>query len=561
MLLNQEQQMIRDSVRAFAAERLAPNAAQWDRDCVFPRAQLAEMAQMGLLGVTVPEQWGGAGLDYVSLAVALEEIAAGDGATSTIASVQALVCNIFNGYASDAQKERFLKPLARGEMLGCFCLTEPHVGSDAGAISTRAERIGAEYALHGVKQFITSGKNADVAVVFAVTDKAAGKKGISAFIVPTGTAGYVVTRSEDKLGQHAAENLLGPEGMGYRIALSSLEGWRICIAAQSVGMARAAFEAALKYAHERVSFGKPIIEHQAVNFRLADMATQIEVARQMVLHAATLRDAALPCLKEASMAKLFASEMAEKVCSDAIQIHGGYGYVNDFPVERIYRDVRAVQKRQADVHAVIDVGVVVVEFLVAMADAGCGQARGQHPAAVVNVVLVAPAAVDVDAAQRLEIGAVFLHQIDRVVAAPVVPAPGLGLAGFQIDRNAESERRLQVRVVTGGHADVHNAMAFGGRELLLLPHMVEEALNPPVVESLRRATVARCAAHVHGAGLALDRAVLRQRVERIRPVVPVDEIEVRVARMIGDRAPVLGVLHAVDDRAVTAGRLAEAAAV
>lgn len=349
--------MIRDSVRAFAAERLAPHAPQWDRDSTFPREQLAEMAQMGLLGVTVPEQWGGAGMDYVSLAVALEEIAAGDGATSTIVSVQALVCNIFNGYASDAQKQRFLKPLARGEMLGCFCLTEPHVGSDAGAISTRAERIGAEYALHGVKQFITSGKNADVAVVFAVTDKAAGKKGISAFIVSTDTPGYVVTRIEEKLGQHASDtaqiafencrvpaaNLLGPEGMGYRIALSNLEGGRICIAAQSVGMARAAFEAALKYAHERVSFGKPIIEHQAVNFRLADMATQIEVARQMVLHAATLRDAALPCLKEASMAKLFASEMAEQVCSDAIQIHGGYGYVNDFPVERIYRDVRVAQ--------------------------------------------------------------------------------------------------------------------------------------------------------------------------------------------------------------------------
>ncbi|HUX25767.1 MAG TPA: acyl-CoA dehydrogenase family protein [Burkholderiales bacterium] len=357
MILNQEQQMIRDSVRAFATERLAPHAPQWDRDCTFPREQLKEMAGMGLLGVTVPEQWGGAGLDYVSLAVALEEIAAGDGATSTIASVQALVCNILNGYGSDAQKERFLKPLARGETLGCFCLTEPHVGSDAAAISTRAQRSGAEYVLNGVKQFITSGKNADVAVVFAVTDKAAGKKGISAFIVPTDSAGYVVARIEDKLGQHASDtaqiafencrvpaaNLLGPEGLGYRIALSNLEGGRISIAAQSVGMARAAFEAALKYAHERVSFGKPIIEHQAVNFRLADMATQIEVARQMVLHAAVLHDAGLPCLKEASMAKLFASEMAERVCSDAIQIHGGYGYVNDFPVERIYRDVRVAQ--------------------------------------------------------------------------------------------------------------------------------------------------------------------------------------------------------------------------
>ena len=357
MILSQEQQMIRDSVRAFASERLAPNAAQWDRDCTFPHEQLREMAALGLLGITVPEQWGGAGLDYVCMALALEEIAAGDGATSTITSVQSLVCNIFNGYASDAQKERFLKPLARGDMLGCFCLTEPHVGSDAAAIRTRAERAGDDYVLNGVKQFITSGKNAQVGVVFAVTDKAAGKKGISAFIVPTDNPGYVVSHIEEKLGQHASDtaqimlencrvpvaNLLGSEGMGYRIALANLEGGRIGIAAQSVGMARAAFEAALKYAHERETFGKPIFEHQAVNFRLADMATQIEVARQMVLHAATLRDAELPCLKEASMAKLFASEMAEQVCSDAIQIHGGYGYLSDFPVERIYRDVRVAQ--------------------------------------------------------------------------------------------------------------------------------------------------------------------------------------------------------------------------
>ena len=357
MILNQEQQMIRDSVRAFATEQLTPNAAQWDRDCTFPRAALKQMAAMGLLGVTVPEAWGGAGMDYVSLAVAIEEIAAGDGATSTITSVQALVCNILNGYGSDAQKQDFLKPLARGELFGCFCLTEPHVGSDAAAITTRAEREGANYVLNGVKQFITSGKNADVAVVFAVTDKSAGKRGISAFIVPTDTPGYAVTRIEEKLGQHASDtaqitlencripaaNLLGTEGIGYRIALANLEGGRIGIAAQSVGMARAAFEAALKYAHERVSFGKAIIEHQAVNFRLADMTTQIEVARQMVLHAACLRDAGLPCLKEASMAKLFASEMAERVCSDAIQIHGGYGYVADFPVERIYRDVRVAQ--------------------------------------------------------------------------------------------------------------------------------------------------------------------------------------------------------------------------
>ena len=357
MILTQEQQMIRDSVRVFAAERLTPNAARWDRDCTFPSDALKEMAAMGLFGVTIPEQWGGAGLDYVSLALTLEEIAAGDGATSTIASVQTLVCNIFNGYASDAQKSAFLEPLAQGRLLGCFCLTEPHTGSDASAITTRAERHGDHYVLNGVKQFITSGKNAGVAVVFAVTDKAAGKKGISAIIVPTDTAGYVVTRIEDKLGQHASDtaqitfencrvpvaNLLGAEGAGYRIALSNLEGGRICIAAQSVGMARAAFEAALRYAHERSTFGKPIIEHQAVNFRLADMATQIEAARQLVWHAATLRDAGRPCLKEASMAKLFASEVVEKVCSDAIQIHGGYGYLADFPVERIYRDARVCQ--------------------------------------------------------------------------------------------------------------------------------------------------------------------------------------------------------------------------
>jgi hypothetical protein len=308
--------------------------------------------------MVVPEQWGGAGLDYVSLALALEEIAAGDGAVSTIVSVQnSVVCGPINAFGTDAQKEKYLKKLATGEWLGCFCLTEPHVGSDAAAIRTKAVREGDQWVLNGVKQFITTGKNAQVAVVFAVTDPGAGKKGISAFIVPADTPGYIVARVEDKLGQHASDtaqilfedcripagNLLGGEGQGYRIALSNLEGGRIGISAQAVGMARAAFEAALHYAHERESFGKPIFEHQAVNFRLADMATQIEVARQMVHHAAALRDAGRPCLKEASMAKLFASEMAEKVCSDAIQIHGGYGYVNDFPVERIYRDVRVCQ--------------------------------------------------------------------------------------------------------------------------------------------------------------------------------------------------------------------------
>ncbi len=358
MRLNDEQAMIRDSVRSFAQAELAPNAARWDREHTFPRQALRGLGDLGVMGIVVPERWGGAGLDYVSLAVALEEIAAGDGATSTIVSVQnSVVCGPLHAFGTDAQKERYLIPQARGERLGCFCLTEPHVGSDAGAITTRAERRDGAWVLNGVKQFITSGKNADLAVVFAVTDRSAGKKGISAFIVETATPGYVVTRIEDKLGQRASDtaqitfddcvvpaaNLLGREGEGYRIALSNLEAGRIGIAAQAVGMARAAFEAAIAYARERVAFGKPIAEHQAVNFRLADMATRIEAARQLVWHAAALRDAGEPCLKEASMAKLFASEMAESVCSDAIQIHGGYGYVTDFPVERIYRDVRVCQ--------------------------------------------------------------------------------------------------------------------------------------------------------------------------------------------------------------------------
>lgn len=358
MILTQEQEMIRDSVRAFAQERLAPYAAEWDRNHTFPRQALKELGELGILGMVVPEQWDGAGLGYLELGLALEEIAAGDGATSTIVSVQnSLACMILLKYGSDALKEEWLKPLARGEKLGCFCLTEPHVGSDAAAITTRAERDGDHWVINGVKQFITTGKEGDVAIVFAVTDKAAGKKGISAFLVPTATPGYVVARLEEKLGQHASDtaqiifencripatNLLGREGEGYKIALSNLEGGRIGIAAQSVGMARAALEAAVRYGKERTSFGKPLVEHQAIAFKLADMATQIEAARQMVWHAASLRDAGRPCLKEASMAKLFASEMAERVCSDAIQIHGGYGVTADFPVERIYRDVRVCQ--------------------------------------------------------------------------------------------------------------------------------------------------------------------------------------------------------------------------
>ncbi|PVY76242.1 putative ACYL COA DEHYDROGENASE OXIDOREDUCTASE PROTEIN [Cupriavidus taiwanensis] len=358
MLLTPEQEMIRDAVRQFAQEVIAPQAAQWDRDKTFPKDVHRELAGLGAYGVAVPEQYGGAGLDYLSLALILEEIAAGDGGTSTVISVNNCpVCSMLMSFASEAQKQQWLVPLARGEMLGAFCLTEPHVGSDASALRTTAVRDGDHYVLNGVKQFITSGQNADVAIVLAVTDKAAGKRGISAFIVPTSTPGYVVARLEDKLGQHSSDtaqilfedcrvpaaNLLGDEGGGYKMALSGLEGGRIGIASQSIGMARAAFEAALAYAKERESFGQPLFQHQAVQFRLAEMATRIDVARQMVWHAAALRDAGRPCLKEAAMAKLFASEMAERVCSDAIQVFGGYGYVSDFPVERIYRDVRVCQ--------------------------------------------------------------------------------------------------------------------------------------------------------------------------------------------------------------------------
>jgi alkylation response protein AidB-like acyl-CoA dehydrogenase len=358
MILTEEHQMIRDALRSFSQERLAPNAARWDREQHFPQAELKELAQLGAFGVAVPEQYGGAGLDYVSLALVLEEIAAGDGGTSTIISVNNCpVCSIAMMYASEAQKQRWLVPLAQGELLGAFALTEPHTGSDAAALRTTAVRDGNEYVLNGTKQFITSGKNGDVAIVMAVTDKAAGKKGISAFWVPTNTPGYIVAGIEHKMGQHSsdtaqivfdncripAENLIGEEGMGYKIALSGLEGGRIGIASQSVGMARAAFELALAYAKERESFGKPLFEHQAVQFRLSEMAMQIEAARQLILHAAAMKDAGQPCLKEAAMAKLFASEMAERVVSAAMQVFGGYGCVADFPIERIYRDVRVCQ--------------------------------------------------------------------------------------------------------------------------------------------------------------------------------------------------------------------------
>lgn len=358
MILTEEHQMIRDALRAFAQERLAPNAARWDRDHHFPKEELQELARLGAFGVAVPEEYGGAGLDYVALALVLEEIAAGDGGTSTIISVNNCpVCSIGMAYANDAQKERWLRPLASGELLGAFALTEPHTGSDAAALRTTAVRDGDHYVLNGSKQFITSGKHGDVAIVMAVTDKAAGKKGISAFWVPTDTPGYIVAGIEHKMGQHSSDtaqivfedcripagNLIGEEGQGYKIALSGLEGGRIGIASQSVGMARAAYEAALAYAKERTSFGAPIFDHQAVQFRLAEMAMQIEAARQLILHAAAMKDAGLPCLKEAAMAKLFASEMAERVVSNAMQVFGGYGYVADFPIERIYRDVRVCQ--------------------------------------------------------------------------------------------------------------------------------------------------------------------------------------------------------------------------
>jgi len=358
MILSDEHQMIRDALRSFAQERLAPNAARWDREHHFPREELQELAALGAFGVAVPEQYGGAGLDYVALALVLEEIAAGDGGVSTIISVNNCpVCSIAMMYASEAQKQQWLRPLAQGELLGAFALTEPHTGSDAAALRTTATRDGEHYVINGTKQFITSGKYGDVAIVMAVTDKAAGKKGISAFWVPTSTPGYIVAGVEHKMGQHSSdtaqivfdncrvplENLIGEEGMGYKIALSGLEGGRIGIASQAVGMARAAYEAALAYAKDRESFGKAIFEHQAVQFRLAEMAMKIEAARQLILHAASMKDAGLPCLKEAAMAKLFASEMAERVVSDAMQVFGGYGYVADFPVERIYRDVRVCQ--------------------------------------------------------------------------------------------------------------------------------------------------------------------------------------------------------------------------
>jgi butyryl-CoA dehydrogenase len=358
MILNEQQSMIRETARQFSRQHLKPNSASWDRNRTFPRDALAEMGRLGLLGMTVPAEWGGVGADVVSLAVALEEIAAGDAACATImCGHNSVGCIPIAMFGTTEQKERFLRPMAQGKMLSAFCLTEPQGGSDVGAMTTRAHRDGDRYVLTGTKQFITTGKNADIVLVFAKTDPGAGRHGITGFIVPADSPGYIVGRVESKLGQHASDTCqivfedlrvpaafrLGEEGEGYGIALANLEEGRIGIAAQAVGIAQAAFEVAFNYARERVTFGKPIIEHQVVGFRLAAMATRIEGARQLALHAAQLRDANKPCLKEACMAKLVASEMAEWVCSEAIQTLGGYGYINDFPLEQLYRDARVTR--------------------------------------------------------------------------------------------------------------------------------------------------------------------------------------------------------------------------
>ena len=358
MILTSIQQSISDSVREFAQTQIRPNVQRYEEEGTYPKALFQDLAELGLMGMTAPEEQGGAGADYVSYALALIEIAAADGALSTILSIQnSLIVSALMKDGSREQRQRFLPQLIGGTMLGAFALTEADAGSDAAAIRTRATKVEGGYLLNGGKQFITTGRMAGLAIVFAVTDPNAGKKGISAFLVPTDRPGYVVEKVEAKLGQLASDTCglrfddlrietelrLGEEGQGYRIALSNLEAGRIGIAAQSVGMARTALEIAAAYARERRSMGKTIMEHQAVGFRLADLATRLEAARQLVLHAASVKDSGAPCLKEASMAKLFASETAEAVCSGAIQTLGGYGYLEEFGLAKIYRDVRVCQ--------------------------------------------------------------------------------------------------------------------------------------------------------------------------------------------------------------------------
>ena len=358
MILTEEQTMIRDMARQFAAERLTPNAEEWDREARFPKEAIAEMGELGLLGMLVPPDYDGAGTDTVSYAMALEEISAGDGAVGAIMSVHNSVgCMPIHRFGTEEQKQEYLRPLARGEMIGCFCLTEPQAGSDASALKTKAVQDGNKWVLDGAKQFITNGSTAGLAIVFAVTDPDAGKRGITAFLVPTDRPGYIVERVEKKMGLNASDTcairfeglelepelMLGQPGEGYKIALSNLEGGRIGIGAQALGIAQAALNYAVAYAKDRVSMGQPIIQHQAVGFRLADCATKLEAARQLILHAAAMKDAGQPCLTEASMAKLFATETAEQVVSDALQTLGGNGYMRDYPVERMARDVRVTK--------------------------------------------------------------------------------------------------------------------------------------------------------------------------------------------------------------------------
>ncbi|GLK88086.1 acyl-CoA dehydrogenase family protein [Pseudomonas turukhanskensis] len=356
--LSEEQRMIRDMARDFARSEIAPHAQAWAAAGWIDDAVVSKMGELGLLGMVVPDSWGGSYTDYVAYALAVEEVAAADAATGTLMSVHNSVgCGPVLNYGSEEQKQQWLPALASGEAIGCFCLTEPHAGSEANNLRTRAELQNGNWVLNGAKQFVSNGKRAKLAIVFAVTDPELGKKGLSAFLVPTDNPGFVVDRSEKKMGIKASDtcavtlsncaipqaNLLGARGKGLAIALSNLEGGRIGIAAQALGIARAAFEAALVYARERVQFGKPIIEHQSIANKLADMHTQVNASRLLILHAARLKTAGHPCLSEASQAKLFASEMAERVCSDAIQIHGGYGYLEDYPVERYYRDARITQ--------------------------------------------------------------------------------------------------------------------------------------------------------------------------------------------------------------------------
>ena len=356
--LSEDQRMIRDMARDFARREIAPHAQAWEKAGWIDDALVAQMGELGLLGMVVPEEWGGSYIDYVAYALAVEEISAGDGATGALMSIHNSVgCGPVLNYGSQLQKDEWLAELASGRAIGCFALTEPQAGSEAHNLRTRAELVDGQWVLNGSKQFCSNAKRAKLAIVFAVTDPDLGKKGLSAFLVPTDTPGFAVERSEHKMGIRASDtcavslsdcripqaNLLGERGKGLAIALSNLEGGRIGIGAQALGIARAAFEAALLYARERVQFGKPIAEHQSIANMLADMQTQLNAARLLILHAARLKSAGLPCLSEASQAKLFASEMAEKVCSQAVQIHGGYGYLEDYPVERYYRDARITQ--------------------------------------------------------------------------------------------------------------------------------------------------------------------------------------------------------------------------